>query len=122
MLVDRVSLSTALRPTHLVASGAGSRRFFEAGRLGVIAVTKEWLEACGTAGRVVPAAQYRLGLLAGLHISVTGMGQATRRAVEALCGKHGGSFHAGLVLHKEWNGHQVRVLCCHPRRCAVDAS
>ena len=64
-------------------------------------VTSAWLRRCAESGaRVAAEGEYLLPLLAGLHISVTGMPLQEREAVRKLVSRHGGSYHDGLVLHK----------------------
>ena len=88
--------------THCVADGAGSGRQYEAQRIrGAAMVTSAWLRRCAESGaRVAAEGEHLLPLLAGLHISVTGMPLQEREAVRKLVSRHGGSFHEGLVLHK----------------------
>jgi hypothetical protein len=53
--------------------------------------------------------RHALPLLAGLHISVTGMSAAERQAVEGLCGKHGAGYHEGLVRRSAWGTPSARA-------------
>ncbi|OQS06200.1 hypothetical protein THRCLA_01745 [Thraustotheca clavata] len=82
--------------THLVAKGVGSEKYKAAVAAGMIVVKIEWLVESKKQGKIVPAEEYKLGILEGLCICTTGLYVEDREMVEQLCDEHHAIYQPDL--------------------------
>lgn len=83
--------------THLLAKHADSEKYRAAIKFQKKVISPRWIYDCFMQGCLLPTADYKISLLGGVILSVTGLSVEERQEVKALVEKHGGVYTPHLT-------------------------